>query len=267
MKNILQNKKKNKKIILFRANLGNYDDIKKLQDNKYIKITKYLFTEKKNKTYSSRETKIISKKKIFDYLKLINLYKKKLTNTDLNRIIKIYPFNFFKNYDYIAYADSTISVIGSLNNLIGKKDEWIGLRHRFSRSILDELKACYINNKITFKEFLDFYKKKINFKEYSRFTENGFFIRKNCNLVKKVSWIWLEKYLNGPHRDQLHLVNIPEFKKVRLKLLDFDLNSKNLLLKRHSRNSTNYKLFYNRITKFFRIIVLYIFVKKNKKCL
>jgi hypothetical protein len=256
---------KKKKIIFFRVNFGNYDDIKKLQDNKYIKIKKYLFTEKKNKIYSSRETKIISKKKIFNYLRSINLYKRKLTNTDLNRIIKIYPFNFFKNYDYIAYADSRISIFGPFNELIGKRDEWIGLRHRFSRSIYDELKACYVNNKITFNEFLNFYNEKKNFKEYSKFLENGFLIRKKCNLVKKVSRIWLEKYLNGPHRDQLHLVNIPEFKKIRLKFLNFDLNSKNLLLKIHTRNSTNYKLFYNRIIKFFRMIFLYIYLNKNKK--
>ena len=252
------------KIIIFRANFGNYDNLNLLEDYKYLRAKKYLFTDKKNYICKDHKTKIISKKKIIKYLKSINLYKKKITNTDLNRIIKIYPFNFFKNYDYIIYLDSRISIIKPVNKLINKQYDWVGLRHRFSNSIYDELKACYFNNKINYKEFINFINQKKNFKEYSRFTENGFIIRKNCNLVKKVSRIWLKKYLSGPYRDQLHLVNTPELKKIKLKFLDFDLNTKNSFLKMHSRNLAGYKILINKMIKFFRLVLIMFNLKHQK---
>lgn len=251
-----------KKIIVFRANFGNYDNLKNLEDYKFLQSKKYLFTDNKKQVYKDYKIKVISKKKVQKYLKSINLYKKEITNTDLNRIIKIYPFHFFKNCEYIVYTDSRISILGSLNNLIGKKDQWIGLRHRFSKSVFDELKACYFNSKIKYEEFKSFYKEKKNFKQYSRFTENGFIIRKNCSQVRKVSKIWLKKYLNGPYRDQLHLVNIREFKNIKLKLLDFDLNTKNSILKMHSRGEKNFQIFFSRMTKLFKMIFLYINLKK-----
>ena len=136
-----------------------------------------------------------------------------------------------------------------VNNLIGEKDEWIGLRHRFSKSVFDELKACYFNSKIKFEQFKSFYQEKKNFKQYSRFTENGFIIRKNCSHVRKVSKIWLKKYLNGPQRDQLHLVNIREFKKIKLKLLDFDLNTKIVHIKHFGQTLGFYCNFFKYIDK------------------
>ena len=51
-----------------------------------------------------------------------------------------------------------------------------------------------------------------------------------------ISKIWLKNYLKGPRRDQLHLLNIIQFKKIKLNILSFKLNSKNSYVKLNSRN-------------------------------
>lgn len=261
---MITQKKIKKKIIFFRANFNNYDDVKILNDHSNYKIKKYIFIDKKIPLIKNHEIIFISKKQITSYLESLNIRNvKNLSYADMNRVIKIYPFNFFKDADYFIYADSRISITGPLIKLINFNYDWIGLEHRFCKTIIDELKQCYLNNKINFEELKNFLKKKNKINQYSKFLENGFLIRKNNKKVRMISKIWLKNYLKGPRRDQLHLLNIIQFKKIKLNILSFKLNSKNSYVKLNSRNINFFLINKNRFIKIFRLFKIYFFFKTN----
>lgn len=257
-----------KKIIIFRANFGNYDDLSILKDYENKDCEYVCFTDNYIKT--KKKKFLLSELKIENYLRKINInIKKKLSYQDLNRIIKIYPFELFPNYELYIYIDSHISIKSSLNTLIRKKSiDWLSPTHRFSDNLIDELCACYINNKITYDEFRKFYRNKKNFLQYTGMMENGFILRRNNIIVKKISKIWLKKYLQGPRRDQLHLVNIPEIKKINIMRTSWKINSRSSPLLIYSHYVPAFKKFKNRVIKILRTIklncVLFLDYKKIK---
>jgi hypothetical protein len=251
-----------KKILLYRANFGSYDEINKLKDYKNKNYDEIIVTDRY--INNKKKTVLFSNFKAKNYLKKLNCqFNKKFSNQDLNRIIKIYPFAIFPNYDIYIYLDCNLVIKSSIDNLINRKEDWVGLSHPFLSDLKQEAGACYIHNKIDFREFLYFCSRKSNLNQFSKHMTNSFIIRKNNRKVRQVSKIWLKKYLNGPSRDQLHLVNIPEIKKLNIFCADWSYNSKFSPIIKFSHPVTNFKKFKNRFIKLIRLLKLKFYLKLN----
>ena len=244
---------------MYSALFGNYDDLKAV-DVSYAKNSIVVLTDQIKDGLNVEQIQVSTEDvyRVLDLLK-ISHQQIKLTNQTFNRIIKIYPFYFFPNAECVVYIDSHINVIGDIQALIarfmGSKADWLGIPHRYSTSLYDEAKACYVNGKISKSEFHNYIKKGLQVFQNTQMFECGVLIRKNNKNVHKTSAKWLEYYINGPRRDQLHLLNALKAEPLILDILEDDFNNSKIF-KVGAHQKTKLRLMTGRLIKIIRLIEL-----------
>ena len=130
--------------------------------------------------------------------------------TLINRIIKMHPHIFLKNYNKSMYIDARIIIKKCLSKLIDDSlinHNWLSPPHRWGGNTYIEYHRCYENNKINKDEFFNFLEqvKEFNIPDKTPFPENGVIIRNHFdNNVKNMCNEWWHLFKKGPYRDQLH---------------------------------------------------------------
>lgn len=186
------------KIIIYSANIGNYDDF--YQPSEIDKNVKYiLFTD--NKKYKSN---------VWDTYDVSKYNLSKLHPRKIARMIKINSHLILPNHDVSIWIDhcfkSKIKNSLDLLNQIGFFDKNIMLyRHTERRCIYSEAETCIkmkLDTESIIKDQMKKYKNQ-NFPVNFGLFQTGFMIRKNNDSIKKLNEVWSNEILNGSGRDQL----------------------------------------------------------------
>ena len=247
------------KLVKFKAHFGDIDNLNInsnfIADQEFVMLTN---NTNQDINYKTQQFTIDEAIKILKELNL-NRFANDLNNQLMNRIIKIYPFSFFKNSKIIVYCDSHILVKEKLEKILkdfsNSNFEWLGLPHRYSRFLKDEAISCYLNGKIDKIEFKNYVSDlNISINKYPLF-ECGFIIRKNTDKVREASLEWLSRYLHGPRRDQLHISKALISHKINYDYLKFSLHDK-IILQKLSHKKNFIDLNYSRFRKILRLIYL-----------
>ncbi|MDC1470200.1 hypothetical protein N8474_00130 [Gammaproteobacteria bacterium] len=130
--------------------------------------------------------------------------------TMINRIIKMHPHIFLKNYKKSMYIDAHIRIKKCMSKFIDDslvEYDWLSPPHRWGGDTLIECHRCYENNKINKNEFSSFLEKVKEFSipKKTPFPENGVILRNHFDQnVKSMCDEWWRLFKDGPYRDQLH---------------------------------------------------------------
>lgn len=247
------------KITKYKAQFGQYDNVQEIKSLEPVENFILVSDEPSQFCTNVKFTKDDAIR-LLEKLGLLELVDN-LDNKTLNRIIKIYPFDLFSDSNVIIYCDSHIIVKGDLTTIcqifIDSHLEWQGLPHRYSNSLLDEIDLCYVHSKVSRAELSEFKKNIITTEAIDNLYECGFFARKCTQKVKLASRKWLELYLRGPNRDQLHVLAALRLFDVRFGYFDFNLND-NTMLEKRSHKTSFLQLNYNRIQKLIKLFILWI---------
>ena len=133
-----------------------------------------------------------------------------LTPVQLNRMLKILPFQYLPDYDYSIYIDGNIKIVAPLSPLIEDMgNHAFGVHyHRTRDCIYDELvQVLYLKkaDPATAKKQIGVYKKE-GFPHHFGLYENPILIRKHSDEeVRNLMETWWEEYMRYPTRDQLSL--------------------------------------------------------------
>ena len=135
---------------------------------------------------------------------------KYLSNVKKQRIIKICPHRYLKEYDISIWVDGSFQIIGDLNEFIAQYDLQkcsIYVRvHPYRKCIYDEANACIKMHKDVKEKILaqvnayrnEGYPKKIGM------VETGILLRKhNDAKCQMICNLWASELLKHSHRDQL----------------------------------------------------------------
>ena len=133
-----------------------------------------------------------------------------LSNIKKQRIVKICPHRYLKEYDISIWVDGSFQIIGDLMKFIEqydlKKTSLYTRIHPTRDCIYDEANICvstkretkYIADKQTNRYKLEGYPKNAGL------AETGIILRQHNDIrCKLMSNIWASEILNGSHRDQL----------------------------------------------------------------
>ena len=155
-----------------------------------------------------------------------------LTPAQMNRRIKMLPFQYLSEYDYSIYVDGNIEIIAPLSPLIESMgNSVLGVHfHNYRDCIYDEMIAIEHYKKIDLamaKEQLGAYAKE-GFPHHFGLYENGVLIRKHSDeAVKILMEEWWKEYLKYPTRDQFSLPYImwkTKFDRSRIHIIGNNLN-------------------------------------------
>jgi hypothetical protein len=130
--------------------------------------------------------------------------------TIINRIIKMHPHIFLKNYKKSMYIDAHIRLKKCMSKFIDDsliKHNWLSPPHRWGGNTYIECYRCYENNKINKDEFSIFLEKikEFSISDETPFPENGIIIRNHFDKnVVNMCIEWWHLFKNGPYRDQLY---------------------------------------------------------------
>lgn len=203
IKNYVDNKPiKDKKIVIYSCNVGNYDSIKepfyKNASCEYIYFTDNDKIKSENWEIRSIPEEI---KRKFNY-----------DGTLINRYYKLNPHIVFPDFDYAIYVDGTVKVVSDLSMFINNIDSTIGIalyRHSVRKCIYDEYEACKIlkkGNTEKLKLQLDKYKEEGFPKDYGML-ECGLIVSDLINKnSQKIFNQWFNEFIHSASlRDQIAL--------------------------------------------------------------
>lgn len=207
-----------KKVLVYTALFGGYDCLLEpdFDDNKcdYICITD--------------DRTLVSKKWN------IQLCDEKSNPIEMNRMYKMLPHRFFKEYDYTLYVDSNVKLLNSpfeiINNYMSKSS--IAFPKHFMRDcIYDEALFCLKHNKITDKEHTVLIENllKVNgFPKRFGLAENNILIRnlrdESLNNTMEEWWSIFNSYAA---RDQLSLMYLLWKQKINFTFMSESSRNKN----------------------------------------
>ena len=187
------------RIAIYTCITGDYDVIQTIKTKEQI-FDFICFTDKPNKTIKDAGWKILP----------IPSELNGLSNVKKQRLIKICPHRYLKDYNVSLWVDANIAINGSLFSFIEKYDlskfSVYTCKHPLRDCIYDEEKACIKLNKDvvenTHKQIEVF--KNDGFPEHSGLAETGIILRKHTdpsciNLMET----WAKILIDGSHRDQL----------------------------------------------------------------
>lgn len=190
------NELKNKKVIVYTCNFGNYESIKEplvVDPN----IEYILFTDNKNLT--SKNWKII----------VLNEQLKDPRRT--SRLPKIQPHKYLPAHDVSVYIDSTLEMkVGDVRNMILEclEEKDIALYSHYKRDcVYDEIEFVMnstdrvVHNKNLCLAAIEKYKS-IDYPKNNGLFENAFIIRRNTKDIQSLSELWWNEYISGTERDQ-----------------------------------------------------------------
>lgn len=132
---------------------------------------------------------------------------------ELSRYPKLLPHVFLQDYDYSVYVDANIQIISQdfyehIKNKIKNGVLFAAVKHPLRIKLYDELRNCYIQNKISFNDYLKEKEKCKAFDKlkYGVFYENSILLRKhNEEVVKEIDKEWWLLFIGNTKRDQLWL--------------------------------------------------------------
>ena len=186
------------KVVCYTSILGNYDSLKQPlvinPDIDYI-----CFSD----TSLAKKIGVWQIRPVPDELKYLPIVKQQ-------RIIKICPHRYLKEYDISIWVDGSIQVIGDLNKFIEQYDldkNPIYTRiHPIRKCIYAEAKACKNMNKdasIAIDKQIKRYQDD-GYPQNIGMVETGVMLRKHNNIkCILIDNAWASELLNGSHRDQL----------------------------------------------------------------
>lgn len=190
------NELKNKKVIVYTCNFGNYESIKEplvVDPN----IEYILFTDNKNLT--SKNWKII----------VLNEQLKDPRRT--SRLPKIQPHKYLPAHDVSVYIDSSLEMkVGDVRNMILEclEEKDIALYSHYKRDcVYDEIEFVMnstdrvVHNKNLCLAAIEKYKS-IDYPKNNGLFENAFIIRRNTKDIQSLSELWWNEYISGTERDQ-----------------------------------------------------------------
>jgi hypothetical protein len=151
--------------------------------------------------------------------------------TIINRIIKMHPHIFLKNYKKSMYVDSHIRLKKCMSDFIEDSlvnANWLSPPHRWGGDTYIETYRCYENDKIDKNEFDEFSNKikVLNIPPEIPFPENGIILRNHLDeCVQNMCKQWWQFFKDGPYRDQLHwqqafIKTAPKFKYLSYRFTD-----------------------------------------------
>lgn len=201
---------KNKKIVIYTALIGKYDNIKDpliVSENcDYI-----IFTDQNIDSDIWKIRKIPTK--------VLKLKKPTL----INRYFKMHPTQFFSEYDYAIYIDSSISIISKLDDLVYRLNPKYGIafhKHRYRSCIYEEIKVCELLKKGELKKLVS---------QRECYLENGFpaeYGMLECGMIvcdlhqkvgKEILEDWWDEFISAQSmRDQIALPYILWKRNIRL---------------------------------------------------
>lgn len=158
---------------------------------------------------------------------------KTLTSAQMNRRIKMLPFEYLKGYDYSIYVDGNIEIIAPMSPLIEEMGKaLLGMHfHNFRDCIYDEIVAIEHYKKIDVEQArkqLQEYESE-GFPHHFGLYENGVMIRKHSDeSVVRLMNLWWEEYLRYSTRDQFsfpYLIWKSGFDRTRIHIIGNNLNA------------------------------------------
>lgn len=192
-----------KKIVIFTCITGNYDKPKeplmKLKNVDYI-----LFTDleiENHKIINGWVCRSIPSRLL------------KMTNIEINRYIKMHPFEFFKEqYDFSIYIDGNVQIVSDVSTFTEMVDANLGIAahtHRFRNCIYSEGKICELKGKGNIERMrkqLESYKTNLFPKHYGLIECTVMVTQLNNDVAKSIykQW-WYEFNKYKSMRDQLSL--------------------------------------------------------------
>lgn len=224
----------NKKFVCYTVIVGDYDELSAISVSSK-KVDFICITDNKNLNTKGWKVQYIDmmnvqKKAFLDRHISGIVYNKKLVNSHINRLIKLFPHEFFYEYEGSMYIDGRVIIKKDPSKLISealKKNAWFSFGHRKGGNGVHESKRCYWSGKIGFMEYLK-YRKKISGKDFLKIplTENGLIIRLHNNKnIKLMSDNWWRLYSKGPYRDQLHWQEAAYITNLKFSIFKFNFNN------------------------------------------
>lgn len=133
-----------------------------------------------------------------------------LSNVKKQRILKICPHRYLKEYDVSIWVDGNIQIVGDLNKFMSQYDlektPFYTRVHPSRKCIYDEAKACIDFGKDssnTIKSQIDIYKKEC-YPKKAGMVETCILLRKHNDIrCQMICNMWATELLNHSHRDQL----------------------------------------------------------------
>lgn len=243
------NKFKNKKIAVYSAIYGGFDDIKNQPkqtiDCDFIMFTdnKKLFEATNNKTWTIVE----DKREVTQNSEKLEKYKK----TNLSRVVAKYykcnPHQILSDYDYTIWIDGSaqIKTANFVKDLIKKlgKNELMVFKHPERNNIYDEAEFCKDWPKYKDLDIIGQvqYYKKSGFPDNYGLSAGGMIVRKNKNLnVKNFNEGWWNENLDWTYQDQLSFEYVVWKTGVKLKRLNLNLWS-NKFIEFQGHNAKTFK--------------------------
>lgn len=136
-----------------------------------------------------------------------------LSNTEINRYIKMHPFEFFENdYDYSIYLDGNVQAVSDISVFTEMVNEEVGIaahRHRFRDCVYDEEKMCELKGKgdvMAMREQIINYRKESYPKHYGLIECTVLVTQLNNSTAKNIYDQWWEEFNRyDSRRDQISL--------------------------------------------------------------
>jgi hypothetical protein len=190
----INNKHEEKKLVVYTALFGDYDELKDPLNN-YEKCIFICFTDN-----------TLLKSKIWN-IEIVEENEK--TNILKNRKYKILPHRYFPKYEYSLYVDANILIKDDPWKLVEKEslDYDLVIPNHFSReSNYDEAKILIRTGRV---EIIKLYKQTITYIldgyiSQTKMGENNIIFRKHNSLIN-FSEKWWSEFQIGVHRDQISL--------------------------------------------------------------
>ena len=135
---------------------------------------------------------------------------KRLTAKDLNRRIKMIPYDYLTEYAYSVYVDGNIKIIYGINNIINNLgNASLAIHYHPVRDCIYDEGIAVIHYKKAdsklVKTQLEQYQKK-GFPRHNGMTENSIIVRKHNNKdTENIMRLWWKEYEKYPTRDQFSL--------------------------------------------------------------
>lgn len=189
----------NKRIAVYSCITGGYDHVIEPL-TKEANIDYFMFTDQK-----VPKTSIWKKIDVTEFSEYETLAPK-----DLNRRIKMIPYDYLKEYDYSVYVDGNIEIIYGIQNIIRNlKNASLAIHYHPVRDCIYDEGVAVVHHKkadpIQVKNQLEQYRKD-GFPRHYGMTENSIIVRKHENKeTEKLMRLWWDEYQKYPTRDQFTL--------------------------------------------------------------
>jgi hypothetical protein len=229
---------KNKNYVVYTALFGNYDDLIEpapSNDCDYI-----CFTDATHLQSNNWKIQIVSGN---------------LSAKMMNRLYKVKPHEYLKNYKASIYLDTNIKILKDPISLFQKyldSSKFLTIKHAERGCIYSEALNCMASKKADYKVTMDqmFSYAKEGYPANNNLTENRILIRShNDQHVTRLMEMWWNELNTWTQRDQLSLCYVAWKLKFKIDCIYENPRFKNDYFKWYPHNKTEKRFFYRLIRK------------------